>query len=80
MMGCYPVHQEDAVPRERLVTPTATVCGFVPMRGVSEHADQRIGLAHDAVLRVDAADLPDTAAIAQALIHRRSTGPHPGTT
>jgi protein-L-isoaspartate(D-aspartate) O-methyltransferase len=40
------------------------------MRGVSGHADQRISLASDAVLKVDAAYLPDAAALAQALTHR----------
>jgi protein-L-isoaspartate(D-aspartate) O-methyltransferase len=50
-----------------LASDSAAVCGFVPMRGISEHADQRIQLADDAVLKVDAADLPDTVALAQVL-------------
>ena len=50
-----------------MVSTSAAVCGFVPMRGIAEHADQRIQLAGDAVLNVDAADLPDAAALAQAL-------------
>jgi protein-L-isoaspartate(D-aspartate) O-methyltransferase len=52
---------------DRLASDSAAVCGFVPMRGISEHADQRISLASDAVLKVDAADLPDAPALAQAL-------------
>jgi protein-L-isoaspartate(D-aspartate) O-methyltransferase len=50
-----------------MVSASAAVCGFVPMRGIAEHADQRIQLAGDAVLKVDAADLPDAGALAQAL-------------
>jgi protein-L-isoaspartate(D-aspartate) O-methyltransferase len=50
-----------------LASDSAAVCGFVPMRGISEHADQRIQLAPDAVLKVDAADLPDAPALAQVL-------------
>jgi protein-L-isoaspartate(D-aspartate) O-methyltransferase len=52
-----------------LVSTSASVCGFVPMRGISEHADQRISLTSDAVLKVDATDLPDAAALTQALTH-----------
>lgn len=52
---------------DTLASDSAAVCGFVPMRGISEHADQRIQLASDAVLKVDAADLPDAPALAQAL-------------
>jgi protein-L-isoaspartate(D-aspartate) O-methyltransferase len=52
-----------------LVSASAAVCGFVPMRGISEHAEQRIQLAGDAVLKVDAADFPDSGALAQALSH-----------
>jgi protein-L-isoaspartate(D-aspartate) O-methyltransferase len=52
-----------------LVSASAAVCGFVPMRGISEHAEQRIQLAGEAVLKVDTADLPDSATLAQALSH-----------
>jgi protein-L-isoaspartate(D-aspartate) O-methyltransferase len=53
---------------DTLASDSAAVCGFVPMRGISEHADQRISLAGgDAVLKVDAADQPDAPALAQAL-------------
>jgi protein-L-isoaspartate(D-aspartate) O-methyltransferase len=52
---------------DTLASDSAAVCGFVPMRGISEHADQRISLASGAVLKVDAADLPDAPALAQAL-------------
>ena len=54
---------------DTLVSTSAAVCGFVPMRGIAEHADQRIQLASDAVLNVDAADRPDAPALAQALSH-----------
>jgi protein-L-isoaspartate(D-aspartate) O-methyltransferase len=52
-----------------LVSATAAVCGFVPMRGISEHAAQHISLGSDAVLNVDPADLPDHDALARVLDH-----------
>lgn len=50
-----------------MVSDSAQVCGFVPMRGSSEQAEQQIRLDAGAVLRVDAADLPDAAALSCAL-------------
>jgi protein-L-isoaspartate(D-aspartate) O-methyltransferase len=50
-----------------MTADSAQVCGFVPMRGASEEAGQRIRLHADAVLKVDAADLPDSAALARVL-------------
>ncbi len=67
----------DLVEPGRMVSRSAAVCGFVPMRGAAEQAEQHIRLAEDAVLRVDADDLPDEAALTVALQHRaveRSTG------
>jgi protein-L-isoaspartate(D-aspartate) O-methyltransferase len=57
-------HRQD---QDTLACDSAAVCGFVPMRGVAEHADQRIQLDADAVLKVDAADQPDAPALAQVL-------------
>jgi protein-L-isoaspartate(D-aspartate) O-methyltransferase len=57
----------DRLGQETLVSDSAAVCGFVPMRGIAEHAEQRIQLDSDAVLKVDAADQPDAPALAQAL-------------
>jgi protein-L-isoaspartate(D-aspartate) O-methyltransferase len=54
---------------DTLSSASAAVCGFVPMRGSSEHADQRIRLDSDAVLKVDAADQPDTTALARVLTY-----------
>lgn len=53
--------------QDTLVSDSAAVCGFVPMRGIAEHAEQRIQLDTDAVLKVEAADQPDAPALAQAL-------------
>lgn len=67
----------DHVEAGRMVSRSAAVCGFVPMRGAAEQAEQHIRLAEDAVLKVDADDLPDEPALTIALNHRaieRSTG------
>ncbi|WP_412540070.1 methyltransferase, FxLD system [Longispora sp. K20-0274] len=45
----------------------ALVCGFVPMRGSSEHDDHHLRLDADVVLKFDAADQPDRAALAGVL-------------
>ncbi|WP_307871103.1 methyltransferase, FxLD system [Micromonospora sp. C51] len=50
---------------------TPLVCGFVPMRGTAEHADQHVRLDCDVVLKLDAADQPDRTALARALHHPR---------
>ena len=50
-----------------MVSDSAQVCGFVPMRGSSEQAEQQIRLDSDAVLKVDAGDLPDAAALSRVL-------------
>ncbi|SNT66013.1 protein-L-isoaspartate(D-aspartate) O-methyltransferase [Asanoa hainanensis] len=45
------------------------VCGFVPMRGTTEHADHHVRLDTEVVLKLDAADKPDREALGQALTH-----------
>jgi protein-L-isoaspartate(D-aspartate) O-methyltransferase len=49
-----------------MLSDSAKVCGFVPMRGGSEQAEQQIRLDTGAVLKVDAADLPDDAELSRA--------------
>jgi protein-L-isoaspartate(D-aspartate) O-methyltransferase len=51
---------------DTMISDSAQVCGFVPMRGLAEQADQQIRLDAGAMLKVDAADLPDTAALTLA--------------
>ena len=58
-------------PTTLVSTTTPLVCGFVPMRGTAEHTDQHIRLESDVVLKLDAADQPDRAALAHALHHPR---------
>ncbi len=70
----FDLHQPD-----RMISTSAVVCGFVPMRGAAEHAERHVRLADDVVLKLDAADLPDHAALAQTLTHpaqHRWTGIH----
>ena len=52
--------------QDTMVSQSAHVCGFVPMRGSAEQAEQQIRLDAAAMLKVDAADLPDAAALARA--------------
>jgi len=47
----------------RLVADGAVVCGFVPMRGMTERDEQRINLTDDVVFRVESTDQPDPAAL-----------------
>lgn len=60
----FDLHQPD-----QMISTSAAVCGFVPLRGVAEHPDHRVRLAEDIVLNLDAADRPDHAALAYALTH-----------
>ncbi|MBA2310626.1 MAG: methyltransferase, FxLD system, partial [Pseudonocardiales bacterium] len=53
----------------RMVSTTAYVCGFVPMRGTAEQAEHHVRLAEDVILKLDPADLPDDTALAHALTH-----------
>lgn len=52
---------------DTMTADSAQVCGFVPMRGSGEQAEQQIRLDAGAMLKVDAADLPDTAALSRVL-------------
>ncbi|MDT4995635.1 MAG: protein-L-isoaspartate(D-aspartate) O-methyltransferase [Actinoplanes sp.] len=56
-----------------LSTTTPLVCGFVPMRGTAEHADQHVRLDTDVVLKLDTADHPDRQALSAALTHPQHT-------
>ncbi|HEX8346961.1 MAG TPA: methyltransferase, FxLD system [Actinoplanes sp.] len=67
----------DRVAPGMMVSTSAAVCGFVPMRGATEHGERHIRLAEDVVLKVDAEDLPDEDRLARALTqpgHERWTG------
>ena len=59
----------DLVEHGRMVSTSATVCGFVPMRGAAEMGERHIRLADDVILKVDAGDLPDETALTHALTH-----------
>jgi protein-L-isoaspartate(D-aspartate) O-methyltransferase len=52
-----------------MVSTDSAVCGFVPMRGAAEMGEQHVRLADEILLKVDADDLPDEAALAGALTH-----------
>ncbi len=54
---------------DRMVSTSALVCGFVPMRGAAEQAEHFVRLDDDVVLNLDTADLPDEAALARALTY-----------
>lgn len=54
---------------DSMVSTSALVCGFVPMRGAAEQAEHFVRLDDDVVLKLDATDLPDEAALANALTH-----------
>ncbi|MFI6161608.1 methyltransferase, FxLD system [Micromonospora haikouensis] len=58
-------------PHQLVSTTTPLVCGFVPMRGSTEHTDHHVRLDADVVLKLDATDQPDRAALASALSHPR---------
>jgi protein-L-isoaspartate(D-aspartate) O-methyltransferase len=60
----FDLHQPD-----QMVSTSAAVCGFVPLRGAAEHTDHHVRLADDVVLKLDAVDLPDHAALAHTLTH-----------
>jgi protein-L-isoaspartate(D-aspartate) O-methyltransferase len=57
----------------RMTSASAIVCGFVPLRGAAEHGESFARLADDVVLHLDAADLPDHAALSQALTYPAET-------
>ncbi|MGH3997784.1 MAG: methyltransferase, FxLD system, partial [Pseudonocardiaceae bacterium] len=61
----------------RMVSSSAQVCGFVPMRGATAHAGCSLQLADDVAVHLDAADLEDETALGQALsypAHEHWTG------
>jgi protein-L-isoaspartate(D-aspartate) O-methyltransferase len=58
---------------DTMISDSAQVCGFVPMRGLAEQAEQQIRLDAGALLKVDAGDLPDAPALTRAF-----TGPRTG--
>lgn len=60
----------DLVEPDRMISTSAVVCGFVPIRGADEHSDNFVRLAEDVVLAVDESDDPDHDALAHALGHR----------
>jgi protein-L-isoaspartate(D-aspartate) O-methyltransferase len=53
----------------RMVSSTAQVCGFVPMRGTGAHAGHSIQLADEVVLNLDADSPADVTALSQAFGH-----------
>ncbi|HEY3893782.1 MAG TPA: methyltransferase, FxLD system [Pseudonocardiaceae bacterium] len=57
----------------RMTSTSAAVCGFVPLRGTAEQAERVVHLADDVVLHLDAADVPDEAALGQALTYPAHT-------
>jgi protein-L-isoaspartate(D-aspartate) O-methyltransferase len=60
-----------------MVSNSAQVCGFVPMRGTTAHAERTLQLTDDVVLYLDAADIADEATLGQALnypAHEHWTG------
>lgn len=56
---------------DNMVSTSALVCGFVPMRGSGEYAENMIRLTEDAILNIDVDDQPD----AHALTRTMSTTP-----
>ncbi len=59
----------DRTQDDRMLSTNAEVCGFVPMRGASEMGERHVRLADDVILKIEADDLPDEAALAKALPH-----------
>ncbi|MBT8227339.1 MAG: methyltransferase, FxLD system [Dactylosporangium sp.] len=59
----------DLTEADRMVSTSAVVCGFVPMRGQAEHDERHVRLADDAVLKVDAEDLPGHPDLERTLTH-----------
>ncbi|WP_331762392.1 methyltransferase, FxLD system (plasmid) [Streptomyces sp. NBC_01527] len=59
----------DRTEEDRMVSTNAAVCGFVPMRGAAEMGERHVRLADDVILKLDADDLPDEAALSKSLTH-----------
>ncbi|WP_307803776.1 methyltransferase, FxLD system [Micromonospora echinofusca] len=62
---------DRTAPHQLVGTTTPLVCGFVPMRGTAAHTDHHVRLDADVVLKLDATDQPDRAALSSALSHPR---------
>lgn len=60
---------------DALVSTFALVCGFVPMRGTGEHAENMVRLTEDAILNVDIDDHPDPRALTRTLTAASPTTP-----
>ncbi|MFC0861653.1 methyltransferase, FxLD system [Sphaerimonospora cavernae] len=54
---------------DRMVSRSALVCGFVPMRGTAFYGGRSLQLADNVVLHLDAGDLGDEAALGRALAY-----------
>ncbi|TXK41482.1 methyltransferase, FxLD system [Nonomuraea sp. C10] len=54
---------------DRMVSTSALVCGFVPMRGSTFHAGRELQLAHDVVLHLDGSPSQEGEHLPQALKH-----------
>ncbi|WP_165485596.1 methyltransferase, FxLD system [Protofrankia symbiont of Coriaria ruscifolia] len=54
---------------DRMLSTSAAVCGFVPMRGAAEMGERHVRLADDVILKIDVDDRPDEAALAQTLAY-----------
>jgi len=52
-----------------MVSSSAAVCGFVPIRGTTEAGEQHITLASDIIFKLDTGDLDDPDALARALTY-----------
>ncbi|WP_172387955.1 methyltransferase, FxLD system [Streptomyces sp. MNP-20] len=59
----------DRVDDASMASTNAATCGFVPMRGDTEMGEVHVRLADEIILKIDAGDLPDEAALARALTH-----------
>lgn len=53
----------------RMVSTSAQMCGFVPLRGAAEHAERSLHLAEGVDLHVDPSSVGDESALSQALTH-----------
>lgn len=59
----------DRIEESRMLSTDAEVCGFVPMRGAAEMGERHVRLADDVILKIDADDLPEEAALSRVLAH-----------
>jgi len=59
----------DRTAPDRMVSASAAVCGFVPLRGATEHTGRCLRLAEDITLNLGTKTPLDTGALHQALIY-----------